>query len=57
MVLITGHCSSFDIKIMYVSQKLNGLNNYESVKMNVSRKHFKVLFILFKSYFDNKRNT
>ena len=35
MVLITGHCFVFFYtKIMYVSQKLNGLNNFESVKTN-----------------------
>ena len=53
MILITGHSSSFDIKIMYVPQKLNIMNNFGITKLNISDKHFKVLF---KNYFESKRN-
>ena len=35
MVLITGHCSSFDTKVMNVSQKLYELNNFESEKLTL----------------------
>ena len=56
IVFITEHCSCFDIKIMYVLQKLNESNNIESVKMTISDKHFKVLFDLFKIYLESKGN-
>ena len=53
MVLIAGHCSSFDIKILYVPQKLNEMNNFDSAKINISDEHFKVFF---KNYCKSKKN-
>ena len=47
MILITGHCFLFDIKIMYVPQKLNGTYHFESIRINISDEYFKVLVILF----------
>ena len=54
MVFITGHCPSFDIQIMYVPRKLNKLNNFKSVKINISDKHFQLLLILFETYLKNE---
>ena len=40
---------------MYISET-KGINNFQNVKINIADKHLKVLFILFKNYFESKRN-